>query len=324
MITANMSWLIISALFLSLFLFCIGVSQYIISRNKRKTMVAKIRSGVSTGGTITGEVALSIEKHRKINFILTLLKKVGKSTGTKDKSGISSARLRFLRAGIRHESAFSIFYGSKIFLSLVTTAVFIVLRLLVFKLISYQMTVMIGVFIAFIGFYFPDIWLRQKTDKRKEKILNALPNALDLLVVCVEAGMGLDSAINRVAEESRDSSPELSDELHFMTLELRAGKPRRDTLRNLALRINLDEVNSLVTLLIETEKFGTSMAEALRVYSDSYRIQRHQRAEEVAAKLPVKLLIPLGLFIFPALFVVILGPAFISIYRALGITGIWG
>jgi tight adherence protein C len=104
-----------------------------------------------------------------------------------------------------------------------------------------------------------------------------------------------------------------------MTLELRAGKSRRDALRNLALRINLDEVKSLVTLLIETEKFGTSMAEALRVYSDSYRIQRQQRAEEVAAKLPVKLLIPLGLFIFPALFVVILGPAFISIYRALGI-----
>jgi tight adherence protein C len=104
-----------------------------------------------------------------------------------------------------------------------------------------------------------------------------------------------------------------------MTLELRAGKSRRDALKNLSLRTNLDEVKSLVTLLIETEKFGTSMAEALRVYSDSYRIQRQQRAEEVAAKLPVKLLIPLGLCIFPALFVVILGPAFISIYRALGI-----
>ena len=179
---------------------------------------------------------------------------------------------------------------------------------------------MIGVFVALLGFYLPDIWLRQKTDKRRENILKALPDALDLLVVCVEAGMGLDSAINRVAEESKDSGPELSDELHFMTLELRAGKPRRKALKNLASRIDLDEVSSLVTLLIETEKFGTSMADALRVYSDSYRIQRHQRAEELAAKLPVKLLIPLGLFIFPALFVVILGPAFISIYRALGIS----
>jgi len=181
------------------------------------------------------------------------------------------------------------------------------------------MTVTIAVFVALLGYYLPDIWLRQKTDKRKEKILNALPDALDLLVVCVEAGMGLDSAIGRVAKDSQDGSPELSDELHFMTLELRAGKSRRDALKNLSLRTNLDEVKSLVTLLIETEKFGTSMAEALRVYSDSYRIQRQQRAEEVAAKLPVKLLIPLGLCIFPALFVVILGPAFISIYRALGI-----
>jgi tight adherence protein C len=319
MITANMPWLIISALFLSLVLFCIGVSQYIIGRMKRNTMVEKIRSGVSTGELSWGGPQLSILKSRKSGFILNLFRRLGRSAESGATDDTTNSRLRFLRAGIRHESALSIFWGSKIFLSVFTTATFIVLRLLVFKLTSYQMTVIIAVFAALIGYYLPNLWLRQKTDKRRENILNALPDALDLLVVCVEAGMGLDSAINRVAKDSQDGSPELSDELHFMTLELRAGKSRRDALRNLALRINLDEVKSLVTLLIETEKFGTSMAEALRVYSDSYRIQRQQRAEEVAAKLPVKLLIPLGLFIFPALFVVILGPAFISIYRALGI-----
>ncbi len=319
MITANMPWLIISALFLSLALFCIGVSQYIIGRMKRNTMVEKIRSGASTGELSWGRPQLSVLKSRKNGFFLNLFRRLGKSAESRDKHDTTNSRLRFLRAGIRHESALSIFWGSKIFLLLFTTATFIVLRLLVFKLTSYPMTVMIAVFAALLGFYLPNIWLRQKTDKRRENILNALPDALDLLVICVEAGMGLDSAINRVAKDSQDGSPELSDELHFMTLELRAGKSRRDALRNLALRINLDEVKSLVTLLIETEKFGTSMAEALRVYSDSYRTQRQQRAEEVAAKLPVKLLIPLGLFIFPALFVVILGPAFISIYRALGI-----
>jgi tight adherence protein C len=319
MITANIPWLIISALFLSLFLFSIGVAQFIIARKKRHTMVEKIRGGVNAGGNILGEIPLTIERPRKSGFILDLLRKLGTSTVSEDMKDVSNMRLRFLRAGIRHEHALSIFWGLKIFLSMVTTTIFIALRLLVFKLISYELTVMIAVVVAFIGFYLPDIWLRLKADKRKENMLNALPNALDLLVVCVEAGMGLDSAINRVAEESKGSSPVLSDELHFMTLELRAGKNRRDALRNLALRINLDEINSLVTLLIETEKFGTSMAEALRVYSESFRIQRHQRAEEVAAKLPVKLLIPLGLFIFPALFVVILGPAFISIYRALGV-----
>ena len=319
MVTANMSWLIISALFLSLFLFCFGVSQYVIGRKKRNAMVEKIRSGVSTGELSWGGPQLSVLKSRKTGFILNLFRRLGKSAESGETHEITHSRLRFLRAGIRHESALSIFWGSKIFLSVFTTATFIVLRLLVFKLISYQMTVTIAVFVALLGYYLPDIWLRQKTEKRREKILNALPDALDLLVVCVEAGMGLDSAISRVAKDSKDGSPELSDELHFMTLELRAGKSRRDALKNLSLRTNLDEVKSLVTLLIETEKFGTSMAEALRVYSDSYRIQRQQRAEEVAAKLPVKLLIPLGLFIFPALFVVILGPAFISIYRALGI-----
>ena len=319
MITADMPWLIISALFLSLVLFCFGVSQYIIGRMKRNTMVEKIRSGVSTGELSWGGPQLSVLKSRKSGFILNLFRRLGKSAESGAKPDTTNSRLRFLRAGIRHESAHSIFWGSKIFLSVFTTATFFVLRLLVFKLTSYQMTVIFAVFAALLGYYLPDLWLRQKTDKRRENILNALPDALDLLVVCVEAGMGLDSAINRVAKDSQDGGPELSDELHFMTLELRAGKSRRDALRNLALRINLDEVKSLVTLLIETEKFGTSMAEALRVYSDSYRIQRQQRAEEVAAKLPVKLLIPLGLFIFPALFVVILGPAFISIYRALGI-----
>ena len=319
MMTANMPWLIILALFLSLALFCIGVSQYIIGRMKRNTMVEKIRSGASTGELSWGRPQLSVLKFRKNGFFLNLFRRLGKSAESRDTHDTTNSRLSFLRAGIRHESALSIFWGSKIFLSLFTTATFIVLRLLVFKLTSYPMTVVISVFAALLGYYLPNIWLWQKTDKRKENILNALPDALDLLVVCVEAGMGLDSAINRVAKDSQAGSPELSDELHFMTLELRAGKSRRDALRNLALRINLDEVKSLVTLLIETEKFGTSMAEALRVYSDSYRIQRQQRAEEVAAKLPVKLLIPLGLFIFPALFVVILGPAFISIYRALGI-----
>ena len=195
--------------------------------------------------------------------------------------------------------------------------IFTILRFWIFKIMSYQMIVMFGVLSALLGFYLPDIWLRQKTDKRKEKILNALPDALDLLVVCVESGMGLDSAIYRVAQEMRLNSPELSDELQLMNLELRAGKSRRDALKNLALRTNLEEINSLVTLLIQTDQFGTSMADALRIYSDSYRTQRYQRAEELAAKLPVKLIFPLVIFIFPALFVVLLGPAAISIYNAL-------
>jgi tight adherence protein C len=167
----------------------------------------------------------------------------------------------------------------------------------------------------FLGFYLPDIWLRQKTDKRREKLLKALPDALDLMVVCVEAGMGLDEAINRVAKESKIQSRELSEEFSFLGLELRAGKQRQDALKNLAERTNLEEVKNLVTLLIQADKFGTNIADTLRVYSDSFRTERFQRAEEMAAKMPVKLIFPLILFIFPALFIVIIGPAIISIYR---------
>jgi len=168
---------------------------------------------------------------------------------------------------------------------------------------------------ALAGWYLPDLWLRIKTQRRKEKLLAALPDALDLLVVCVEAGMGLDGAFHRVAQEIRLNSPEMSDELKLMNLELRAGKSRQEALDNMALRSDLDEMTSLVTLLIQTDKFGTSMAASLRVFSDAYRTQRYQRAEELAAKIPVKLVFPLILFIFPALFTVILGPAAIRIWQ---------
>ena len=185
----------------------------------------------------------------------------------------------------------------------------------VFTVINPQLTLALGVFMPFLGFYLPDIWLRQKTDKRREKLLKALPDALDLMVVCVEAGMGLDEAINRVAKESKIQSRELSDEFAFLSLELRAGKQRQDALQNLAERTDLEEVKNLVTLLIQADKFGTNIADTLRVYSDTFRTERFQRAEEMAAKMPVKLIFPLILFIFPALFIVIIGPAIISIYR---------
>jgi len=166
-----------------------------------------------------------------------------------------------------------------------------------------------------VGLYLPNLWLRLKIAKRKNKIFEGIPDALDLLVVCVEAGMGLDSAIYRVGEEIMLTNQPLSDELKLYNLEMRAGKSRRDSLKSLALRVDLEEIRSLVTLLIQAEKFGTSIAHSLRVYSDSFRTKRFQRAEEIAAKLPVKLIFPLMFFIMPALFVVLVGPAAISLYQ---------
>ena len=309
--------LIYGAAFLALFLFCLGVSQFIRQRDTRREIIEKIRGGEGSG-TAKEEDPLEISAGTKSGSrIVSAFGKLGKFAAPVKPQDYSSVRLKFLRAGIQYENATASLWGAKILLMVCLPLIFLILRFQVFQIMTYQMTILSGVLCALFGFYLPDIWLRQKTDKRKEKVLNALPDALDLLVVCVEAGMGLDSAIYRVAQETKLNHPELSDEFQLINLELRAGKQRKDALKNLALRTNLEEINSLVTLLIQTDQFGTSLADALRVYADSFRTQRYQRAEEKAAKLPVKLLFPLVVFIFPALFVVLLGPAAISIYNAL-------
>jgi len=183
----------------------------------------------------------------------------------------------------------------------------------------------IGVFtfLAVGGFYLPNLWLQNRIERRKEQIFKGFPDALDLMVVCVEAGMGLDSAVTRVAKEMKLNNKVISDEFRIYNLEMRAGKLRRDALKNLGMRCGVPEVDNLVTLLIQTDKFGTSISQSLKVYSDTMRVQRMQRAEEIAAKIPLKLLFPLIFFIFPSLFVAILGPAAINIYRVL-IKGAFG
>ena len=311
----NPSILIPVAGFLAIFLFCLGVLQFRRQLITRKEILEKIKF---SGETIEvqyeeplPEIKASASKNAFFNFFV----KLGNRIKPEKPENNATRRVRFLKAGIRHHNSAAIFWGVKCFLLVLFFLIFLALRISVFKLMSGQLTIAVGVLILLLGFYLPDIWLRQKTDKRKEKLLKALPDALDLLVVCVEAGMGLDESINRVAKESKLQSPELSDELSFLGLELRAGKSRQAALRNLAVRTNLDEVNNLVTLLIQADKFGTSIADTLRVYSESFRTERFQRAEEIAAKMPVKLIFPLILFIFPSLFLVIIGPAVISIYR---------
>jgi len=303
--------------FFALFLFSIGVSQLLKQKGNRREIIKKIKSG-SESISFPSENSVEISETPKIGaWIGNIIGKLGNSIASAKPQDYRSMQLKFLRAGIRNERATASYWGAKILLITCSLVIFTILRFWVFTIMTFQVTIIVGVLSSLLAFYLPDIWIRQKTDKRKEKILNALPDALDLLVVCVESGMGLDSAIYRVAKEMRLNSPVLSDELQLMNLELRAGKSRKDALKNLALRTNLEEINSLVTLLIQTDQFGTSMADALRIYSDSFRTQRYQRAEEIAAKLPVKLMFPLVAFIFPALFVVLLGPAAIGIYNAL-------
>jgi tight adherence protein C len=301
--------------FLVIFLFCIGILQLRRRLIAKKAVIERIRTSSEVIDLPYDDVLTETKRSASKNAIFNIFINFGNRLRPKKAEDGSIKQMRFLKAGIRNPKAGPIFWGIKCFLTILFLAIFLVLRIVVFTVMDGQLTIALGVFIPFLGFYLPDIWLRQRTEKRQEKLLKALPDSLDLMVVCVEAGMGLDEAINRVAKESKLHSQELSDEFAFLSLELRAGKQRQDALRNLAERTNLEEVNNLVTLLIQADKFGTNIADTLRVYSDSFRTERFQRAEEMAAKMPVKLIFPLILFIFPALFVVLIGPAIISIYR---------
>jgi tight adherence protein C len=305
-------------IFTAIFLFCMAVNQFFRERSETKSMVLKIKKA---GGSNLDE-----DVDRQDGNID--LKSGGRLTGAVARIGTAVfpvadgdysqlSRLRFLRAGYRQSNAPAVYWGIKILLVFLFPAFLLVYRLFIYTTMTYQMTMTMLIFGALFGYYLPDIWLRQKSDKRKEKLLYALPDALDLLVICVEAGIGIDAALLRVSHEIAFTFPDLSDEFNYANLELRAGKARNEALRNLALRTNLSEINSLVTLLNQTDKFGTSIANALRVYSETFRTERYQKAEELAAKLPVKLLFPLTAFIFPAMFVILLGPAAISIYNAL-------
>ncbi len=159
--------------------------------------------------------------------------------------------------------------------------------------------------------------MRFRVQKRRENIQRSIPNVLDLIIVCVEAGLSLNAAIQRISKEMRDTYPELSGELSILNQEFFLGLSRAEAFRNLALRTGVDELRSLATVLLQSDKLGTSIAEVLRVQADILRTKRRQRAMEDAQKMPIKLLFPLIFFIFPALLVVILGPAAISLYRSL-------
>jgi tight adherence protein C len=224
---------------------------------------------------------------------------------------MSRQERRLVQAGIRRRDAALLFLGAQAGLAAALLLVFAVVGQLRRNPLLY------GALAILFGAAVPDLWLTEVARRRKERIQIALPDALDLLVVCVEAGLGLDQALARIGQELRRSHPDLSDELNLLGLELNAGKGRAEALRNLAKRTDVEDLKSLVAVLIQTDRFGTSIADSLRVFSDSMRTKRRQRAEEFAAKMGVKMIPPLFLFILPATFVVVVGPAIIGIATGL-------
>jgi len=230
---------------------------------------------------------------------------------------VRATRRLLINAGYRSGKVLAFFIGAKLLLAVLMVCLMAMIpaKLLGFPTAS-QLT-FYYVLVAACGYYAPVLWLRRAIAARKDALQRAIPDALDLMVVCVEAGLGLDQAIGRVGGEIQRTHPQLSDELNLLALELRTGASRQEALRNLAHRTDLEEVRNLVALLVQTDRFGTSIGQALRVHADAMRTTRRLRAEELAAKLPVKLLLPLIFFIFPSMFIVLIGPACIKMVRVL-------
>lgn len=221
----------------------------------------------------------------------------------------SRSQLMMSRAGFRRPDVIMAVNGAKILLPLV------LMLIVVFSGIYRWNPFAMLALAALAGYLIPETWLLWRIQSRQNRLRRALPDGLDLMVICVEAGLGLDHALLRVSEELEFTHPELSEELQLANTEMRLGKSRIDALRELARRTGLDDIKALVGMLVQTERFGTSIAQSLRVFSDDLRLKRRQRAEEAAAKISVKMVPVLIFFIFPALIVVILGPAAITIMR---------
>ena len=289
----------------------VGVFLYVSYLKNRRHVLRKIekeglREG-EIGGTVNDRVRQVLEK---------FVKGLGFLARPKQEEEITRLRLRFMRAGLsRFRNIVMIFYGSKVLFAIFLPVMSALFNLAFFKKILPFQIIIIMVILALVGFYLPDLWLKMKIRSRKDQISRGFPDGLDLMVICAEAGMGLDSAINRVGEELKLRHLALSEELKTLMRELRAGKLRRDALRNLAVRCDSEDVQSFATLLIQTERFGTNIAQAMHVQADSMRTKRIQKVEELAATLSIKLLFPTILLIFPSLFLVLVGPALIQAFR---------
>jgi tight adherence protein C len=247
------------------------------------------------------------KQKERIERVLT---DVGKLLPTSSKD-LSRTHRMMVRAGYRRPEAVYAMQGIKVLLPVG------LLSLVYFTGFYLMNPVFILLSAAALGFLLPEVWLTRRVRHRQQQILLSLPDALDLLVVCVEAGLGLDQSLLRVSQELRIAHPQLSDELQLVNLEMRLGKSRVEALREFGDRTGVEDIKTLMAMLIQTDRFGTDLAQSLRVHSEKLRIQRRQRAEEMAAKATVKMIPPLVFFIFPALFVVILGPAVISLVRQL-------
>lgn len=293
--------------------FCLSVAVTAIYSTARDPLKRRISAAVQQ------EAPLGTAKRSPKRDLTGLIKPVARFVLPQDAEERARTANDLIHAGFRSEKALPYFYGLKTLLALgLPLVVFVASRWLPQWTINTLTAAML--FAAFIGVYLPNYVLGKIKENRLKKLRNGFPDALDLLVVCVEAGLGLGAAIDRVARDLEVSHSELAEELRLVNVEMRAGVERPVALKNLADRSGLADIRGLVGLLVQTMRFGTSVADALRVYSEEFRDRRMQKAEEQAAKIGTKLIFPLVTCLFPSFFIVAVGPAalrMIMVFKAL-------
>jgi tight adherence protein C len=249
--------------------------------------------------------------------VLEVISSFGKMTlgADKEKQNISDLRLTLIQAGFRYTNSVAVFYGIKAISTVVLPLCYMGYVMWTNKVTTTNLAITLGA--AALGYYLPNYILNKALKRRQDRMDRALPDVLDLMIVSMEAGLALQATLNHVADEVLRISKDFHRELRITNAELRTGIPRDNALKNLGERTGVQSVKSLIALMIQSEKMGTSIAQSLRTHADFVRVQRAQRAEELAAKMPVKIIFPTLLCIFPAIFIVILGPAAIQIYHVL-------
>ncbi|WP_432259411.1 type II secretion system F family protein [Cupriavidus sp. TMH.W2] len=303
-------FVVLALIFVAAFGTVLGV-LHVLSPNRLRGRAEQIAGQAGQLGTEAGR------QHALIEKLVQWAQPVSRLSLPKEGWESSQLRVRFMNAGWRNASAAPLYFGAK-------TVIAIALPMIGLMAVAGQpelqeqgiMFALLAVLGA-IGYYLPNLVLARKVSQRQRTVFEEFPDVIDLLTVCVEAGLGLDAALMRVADELALRCPVLADELQLMLLELRSGFSKEKALTNLALRTGVEDVDKFASMLVQADRFGTSLGESLRVLSDMLRTKRRMRAEELAAKIALKLLFPLIFTIFPSLLLVLLGPAFIQIYRIL-------
>ncbi|PUE33330.1 type II secretion system F family protein [Limnohabitans sp. Jir72] len=315
-----MSWMLI-LIYACVFALTCGFSYWALTGLMPSGMTQRLDSLKDTPHFVLTEPSARWQRWRdKLQRALSWLGPLSSATEPEDASHTFSSRLRFYNAGIHSHLAPLVYLASKTVLTFALPS--IAIGVLWYSQVSLSQAPGMALVLVFamLGYYLPNAILAHRVARYQQALFNAFPDALDLMRVCVQAGLGLDAAIDRVGHEMHLSCPELSNEFELTGLELRAGASRADALRHLSARIGLEDVEALVVMLIQADMLGTSVHESLQVHSESLRTKRRLLAEETAAKLPIKLLIPLVFCVFPALLTVLLGPAVISVHEILAPT----